>query len=292
MNKYLSQKNYKQIMNRILNNGIQNNEEKQFYLDYLNEKMQNLISQNKIDNKENFINIFFKYLWKHYTHLHNDDHLDFISLYYAPSIFGVLFVGLPIEIGLYHTLDNLYALKLFIGLMVLPVVISFIRGIFKTYLPNRKKLKFEFNKNKKELKEEIEYVNSLHFKKEKEEKNANYHEERYILGAKEKTTIYKRIADIIVKLKDVNNQEKMQQLITKVQNILQEFEEAIKKFENINPSEEHLIIQDKIGIYSKISFKLDEVEQELENLLHKQERIEEDNRQIENLNNKLKTLKY
>ena len=292
MNKYLSQKNYKQIMNRILNNGIQNNEEKQFYLDYLNEKMQNLISQNKIDNKENFRNIFSKYLWKHYTHLHNDDNLDFIELYYALSIFGVLIVGLPIEIGLYHTLDNLYALKLFIGLMVLPVVISFIRGIFKTYLPNRKKLKFEFNKNKKELKEEIEYVNSLHFKKEKEEKNANYHEERYILGAKEKTTIYKRIADIIVKLKDVNNQEKMQQLITKVQNILQEFEEAIKKFENINPSEEHLIIQDKIGIYSKISFKLDEVEQELENLLHKQERIEEDNRQIENLNNKLKTLKY
>ena len=106
-------------MNRILDNGIQSNEEKQFYLDYLNHKMQNLI-----------------------------------------------------------------------------------------------------NKNKKELKEEIEYVNSLHFKKEKEEKNANYHEERYILGTKEKTTIYKRIADIIVKLKDVNNQEKMQQLITKVQNIL------------------------------------------------------------------------
>ena len=290
MNEYFSTKNNNQILDRILNNGIQNNEEKQFYLSYLQEKSNKLISKNKEDNKNNFKNIF-KDFWHYYKNFHRGTTFakDLIIYIYYFFIIGILFLSPIVELGIFKTLSNLYGLKVCLGMIFIPVIKSFVPGLIH-YLSNKKRIKLDFNKNKTALKEEIEYVNNLYFEKEKQQTNDNYYEERYLLGDKEKTNIYKRIADIVLKLKDIDNIQDCQQLIVKVDNILLKFDETRMKLENINPSEAHLIIQDKISIYSKISFELDEVEQELERLLNKQERIKEDNRQIQELNNKLKKL--
>ena len=292
MDKYINKENNKKLLNKIIENGVETNEEKEIYLKYLHDNMDELILKNKENNKNNLKNIF-KYFLKHYKKFHckNDKRMLLSFLLYVCVTFYAC-IAFCIELAIKSEINtyNIYSWKIWLGLVSFPVVKSIIKAITKSYLPNKKKIKLEFNKNMKDLKEEIKYVNNLEFSKSKEISNNNYHEERYLLSTEEKNNIYFKITNLITTMLDINNQEERNKLILKTRDILTKFNEARIKFESIDPSHEHLILQDKVIIYNEISYELEKLEKEVEILLNKQNRIEEDNQKVKSLYDGLKRI--
>lgn len=292
MDKYINKENNKKLLNKIKENGVETNEEKEIYLKYLHDHMDELILINKENNKNNLKNIF-KYFLKHYKKFHcKNDKRKLLSFLLYVYVTFYAFIAFCIELAIKSEINtyNIYSWKIWLGLVSFPVVKSIIKAITKSYLPNKKKIKLEFNKNMKDLKEEIKYINNLEFNKSKEISNNNYHEERYLLSTEEKNNIYIKITNLITTMLDINNQEERNKLILKTRDILTKFNEARIKFESIDPSHEHLILQDKVIIYNEISYELEKLEKEVEILLNKQNRIEEDNQKVKSLYDGLKII--
>ena len=101
-----------------------------------------------------------------------------------------------------------------------------------------------------------------------------------------KTDFYRRINDIITKINSLDNKNQ-KGVALKLQELLIEFKENKDDFENINPNMAFIVLNDRIKIEQDIRFILEHIEQLVSSLTEKNERILEDDKQIELLNNSL-----
>ena len=101
----------------------------------------------------------------------------------------------------------------------------------------------------------------------------SHFEDKEILDKNNQVDIYERIINILVRIKELENEEIKQRLAFKLEKVSQVFEEARIKFEHINPQEEYLFLQDKIKIANFILKELDEIEEELVHVVSKPDKV-------------------
>lgn len=261
-------KDKEKIINKVLNADIENELEKEIYLEYLDEQMNELIQKNKADKR-----MMLKQIFSNWKEFYKDFHSGggsgtkhtFVGMYYALAILFWQFGSAQI----------------FLGLVSVPVIISMIKSINKFYLSNKKN-KLEFNINKKNLENEIIAVKEITFEKEetKQQKedisNSVDKNEKYILDAKEKTKIYDKITCLLIKIKGISDDSLRAQFALELTNIVNDFNNERINLENLNQDNQYLILKDKFNVELSISLRLDDLERELNNVLNKENRMEED----------------
>lgn len=176
----------------------------------------------------------------------------------------------------------------YITITNIPFVFSFLIRYFK----ERSLTIFNYIKDYKLLKSKINSLEKLKFKdkefeKESNEEKNNYSsDKRFLMSISFKTDFYRRINDIITKINSLDNKNQ-KGVALKLQELLIEFKENKDDFENINPNMAFIVLNDRIKIEQDIRFKLEHLEQLVSSLTEKNERILEDDKQIELLNNSL-----
>ena len=286
----MRKKDKDKIIEKVINGNIETKEEKEVYLEYLNGTMNNLINQNKEDKRDNFKKIFKDWLDIYKS---NRDIKDgyikyngvlpgFVDLFSLSSLIAFI-----IEILTLHTFISLTIL---LSLQSILIFKSLAKSIFKKYFPSKKQIKLKFIKEKRELEEEIKKVEKLQFEGEKKQAIAdiNYsHEERYLFDAKEKTKTYERITNLIIKIKDIENEEMKKRLAFELQQVLRAFDEARIKFEKLSPNAQNLLIQDKVKVEMYVETELDKLENEIETFMNKETRMAEDSKIVKTLSDEL-----
>ena len=286
----MRKKDKDKIIEKVINGNIETKEEKEVYLEYLNGTMNNLINQNKEDKRDNFKKIFKDWLDIYKS---NRDIKDgyikyngvlpgFVDLFSLSSLIAFI-----IEILTLHTFISLTIL---LSLQSILIFKSLAKSIFKKYFPLKKQVKLKFIKEKLELEEEIKEVEKLQFEEEKKQAIAdiNYsHEERYLFDAKEKTKTYERITNLIIKIKDIENEEMKKRLAFELQQVLRAFDEARIKFEKLSPNAQNLLIQDKVKVEMYVETELDKLENEIETFMNKETRMAEDSKIVKTLSDEL-----
>ena len=285
------------IIEKVLNGDIENEQEKNVYLEYLNKQLIKMEKKYKENNRDNFKHLFHYWLIN-YKDFHWNYSMGgftaFIPIFLV-ICFLILCVGLPIELSLLHIdFTKSYSLKIIIFTGLIPSVSSLIKAITKNYFSTKKIIKEKFLKEKNILIEEIEDVKKMQFEKEniKDDKDIlnTTSNERYILNTKEKTKIYEKITSILIKIKEIDNVETRANLALKLIEIVNDFDTLRIKLENLNPEEEYLVLKNKVDVELSISLRLDELERKLYEVLNKEERMEKDSVKVKSILDELKPL--
>jgi len=286
----MRKKDKDKIIEKVINGDIENKEEKEIYLEYLNNMMNNLIKQNKEDKKDNLKNIFKDWL-KNYKSFRSVKDGYIIYHGFLPGFVDLIsvsaLVAFVIEILTSHTFISLTIL---LFMQSIPIIISLVKSIFKNYLSSRKQTRLNFAERKQELEDEIKEVSKLQFQEEKEQdmvKETYSHEERFLLDSKEKTKTYERITTLIIKVKKIENKEIQKRLAFELEKVLHVFDDARIKFENLSPNAEYLLLQDKIKIENFVEVELEKIENEIDQMIVKETRMEEDKEIVKQLSDEL-----
>ena len=141
------------------------------------------------------------------------------------------------------------------------------------------------------LKSDKETENILEDKKattlKSNSKTDYFYEDRYLLSAETKTTFFKRITDLIIKIESIEDKKAKKNLLIRIKNITSQFNQANEKLEKIDPQNHELLRYDKITISNAIDSELSKIENILANILRKQERQNSDKEQFETLYKKI-----
>lgn len=141
------------------------------------------------------------------------------------------------------------------------------------------------------LKSDKETENVLADKKittlESNSKTDYFYEDRYLLNAETKTTFFKRITDLIIKIESIEDKKTKKNLLIRIKNITSQFNQANERLEKIDPQKHELLRDDKITISNAIDSELSEIENVLDNILRKQERQHSDKEQFKTLYKKI-----
>ncbi len=287
----MHKKDKEKIINKVRNNDIENNIEKEIYLEYLNDELKNLKLKNRFDNLV-LIKDIFVYFKVEYDYIHAEKHDFFIFFYLFCITIGL--GGILAEMAVYETVKNLYFLKSSLGFASIPVIFSLIISMVKFSIPNKIKLNLSFKEHKEKLKEEIKAVQELKFEndKSKEQDNNNIfaNNERYILNSKEKTKIYETINNLLIKIKNLPESKEKTYYAIELNSIVMDFDNKRINLENLNPNNQNLIINNKVNIELSILQRLNNLDNQINSFLNKENRMEEDKVKVKNILDELKPL--
>ena len=271
------------------NGDINTKEVKDAYLEYLNQELNFSFSDYLEDFKYDLRFSFNKAIdfCKSLGSLYQDREEYLVFLIVCTIVLG-FFAFLIFNDNYINLLSAFLIGTSYITITSIPFVVSFLIRYFK----ERGLTLFNYIKDYKLLKSKINSLEKLKFKDKEiekdsnEEKNNYSSDKRFLMDVSFKTDFYRRIGDLITKINslDRNNQK---EVALKLQELLMEFKENKDDLENINPNMAFIILNDRIKIEQDIRFKLESLEQLVSSLTEKNERILEDDKQIELLNNSL-----
>lgn len=115
-------------------------------------------------------------------------------------------------------------------------------------------------------------------------------EDRFLLDSKTKTDFFRRITDLLIQIENIEDKEIKKDLIIKLKKVTSQFNQANKKLESLSPEKNHLLLENKVTIEIAISNQLDELENICNNLIRKQERINNDSEEFEKIFKKINNL--
>lgn len=290
----MRKKDKEKIIKKVLFGKVENNLEKEVYLEYLNEELKNLKVNNIFDNlvliKDAFVDLL-----ENYKEIYNEKYELFGYFFTIGFLIGC--IATSIELAILGTLKNLYFLKSSIGFASIPVIFSLIIATistFKFYISEKIQLILRFIDHKKELKEKIKDVKELEFEKEETKEQDNHKilddNERYILNDKEKTKIYERINDLLKKIKGLPESKEKTYYALELTSIVMDFDNKRINLENLNSNNQNLIIDNKVNVELYILQRLNNLESQINSFLNKENRMEEDKVKVKTILDELKPL--
>ncbi|MBQ8472434.1 MAG: hypothetical protein IJ501_02910 [Bacilli bacterium] len=270
------------------NGNIDTKESRDAYLEYLNRELKFSFKDYLEDLKYDLRFSFNKAIdfCKSLGGIYCDKEVHLICLCVFTFVFG-LFFAFPLYLeNIINLLSAFLIGTSYITITSIPFVFSFLIRYFK----ERGLTIFDYLKEHKLLKNKIKSLEKIEFKVKENEKSKDsssyLSDKRFLISASFKTDFYKRISDLITKINSLDNKNQ-KEVATRLQELLMEFKDNKDDLENIDPNSTFLVLNDKVRVEQDILFKLESLEKLVISLTEKNERILEDDKQIELLNSSL-----